>query len=114
MSEGGAREIEPNAEGCPEYPVSGQMSGAIREFVGRLERHGRSMKNQSPEGNLHDETLDVYTGILPYLLAQGGPWFVRPLLKMGLKSTMGKGATKHQQEFDKAFRMSANHYGEML
>jgi hypothetical protein len=82
--------------------------------VGKLEQNGCKVENQPPDGNLHDESLEVHLGILPYLLAQGVPWFVRPLLKMGVKSTMGKGLKKHRQEFKKAFRMSANHYGEML
>jgi len=101
-------------EGWPEHPVSEQISGAIREFVGKLEQHGCKVNNQSPEGNLHEESLDVHMGILPYILAQGVPWFVRPFLKMELKSTIGKGLKKHRQDFDKAFRMSANHYGEMM
>jgi amidase len=101
-------------DGWPEHPVSKQVGAAIREFVGRLEQQGCRVENRGPEGNLHDESLDVWAGILPYILAQGVPWFVRPLLKMDLTSKILKGMRNHRRDFDKAFGMSANHYGEMI
>ncbi|MBZ5528438.1 MAG: amidase [Acidobacteriia bacterium] len=101
-------------DGWPDHPVSKQTSGAIREFTEKLAQHGCAIENKSPEGNLHEESLDLWMGIFPYILAQGAPWFVRPLLKMDLNSKILKGLKKHRREFDKAFAMSANHYGEML
>jgi amidase len=101
-------------DGWPDHPVSGQVSEAIKALVGKLERHGCRMEHRAPEGNVHEESLDLWMGILPYILAQGAPWFVRPLIKRDLNSTVLKGAEKHRRDFDKAFRMSANHYGEMM
>ena len=98
----------------PDHPVSGQVSGAIRALVGTLEQHGCRVENASPERNLHEESLDLWMGIFPYILAQGVPWFVRPLLKMDLNSKVLKGLKKHRKDFDRAFGMSANHYGEMM
>ncbi|HUX44683.1 MAG TPA: amidase [Terracidiphilus sp.] len=101
-------------DGWPDHPVSKQVSGAIRGFVGKLEQHGCRAENRGPEGNLHDESLNVWMGIFPYILAQGTPWFVRKLVKMDLKTKILKGLKKYQKDFDKAFEMSASHYGEML
>lgn len=101
-------------DGWPDYPVSKQVSGAIREFVGKLELQGCKLENRGPDGNLHDESLNLWAGILPYIIAQGAPWFVRRLLKMDVLSKAFKGAKKYRKNFDKAFRMSANHYGEMM
>jgi Asp-tRNA(Asn)/Glu-tRNA(Gln) amidotransferase A subunit family amidase len=42
------------------------------------------------------------------------PLTVRALIKRDLNSRVLKGVTKHRKEFDRAFRMSANHYGEMM
>jgi amidase len=101
-------------DGWPDHPVSGQVSGAIKGLVGKLEQHGCRVENRSPERNLHEESLNLWMGIFPYMIAQGVPWFVRPFLKMDLNSKVLKGVKKHRKEFDKAFRMSANHYGEMM
>ena len=101
-------------DGWPDHPVSGQVSASIRGLVATLKQHGCNVENAAPDGNLHEESLDLWMGILPYILAQGVPWFVRPLLKMDLNSRVLKGVKKHKKDFDKAFRMSANHYGEMM
>ncbi|HXH48924.1 MAG TPA: amidase [Terriglobia bacterium] len=101
-------------DGWPDHPVSTPVSAAIRGLADKLEQHGCRVENRAPEGNLHEESLDLWMGIFPYMLAQGVPWFVRPLLKMDLNSKVLRGLKKHQKDFDKAFRMSANHYGEMM
>ena len=98
----------------PDYPVSGQVQRAIRELVDKLGQHGCQVENRFPEGNLHEESLDVWMGILPYIIAQGAPWFVRKLLKRDVTSKALKGVKRHRREFDRAFDMSANHYGEMM
>jgi amidase len=98
----------------PDDPVSGQVKGAISSLVRTLEQHGCCVENAAPDGNLHEESLDVWMGILPYILAQGAPWFIRPLMKLDLNSGALKGAKKHKKEFNRAFKMSANHYGEMM
>lgn len=92
----------------PDHPASGQVSGAIRGLVGKLEQHGCRVEHASPEGNLHEESLDVWMGIFPYIIAQGVPWYVRRLLKMDLTSKGLRGLKHHKTDFDKAFRMSAN------
>jgi amidase len=101
-------------DGWPGHAVSKQVSEAIRGFAGKLEQQGCKMENRGPEGNLHEESLNLWMGILPYILAQGAPWFVRPLLKKDLNSRVLKGLTKYRKEFDRGFGMSANHYGEMM
>jgi amidase len=101
-------------DGWPDHPVSGQVSGAIRELAGKLEQQGCRVENRSPDRSLHEETLTVWMGLIPYMIAQGVPWFARPLLKMDLNSKVLRGVKKYKKEFDKAFAMSANHYGEML
>ncbi|MGB9113949.1 amidase [Bradyrhizobium sp.] len=101
-------------DGWPDYPVSKQVSGAIRDFVEKLEQHGCRVEKKAPEGGVHAESLDLWMGIFPYVVAQGVPWVVRFFLKMDLNSTILKGMTKHRTNFNKAFRMSANHYGEMM
>jgi hypothetical protein len=53
-------------------------------------------------------------GIFPYIVAQGAQWFVRPLIKRDLNSRVLKGISDIGKEFDRAFRMSANHYGQMM
>ena len=101
-------------DGWPDYPVSKQVSGAIRAFVGKLEQHGCRLENRSPDGNVHEESLALWMGIFPYIVAQGVPWFVRSFLKMDLNSKVLKGVKKYRRDFNKAFGMSANHYGEMM
>jgi amidase len=101
-------------DGWPDHPAGKQVSEAIRGFVRKLEQHGCKAENKAPVGNLHEQSLDLWMGIFPYVLAQGVPWFVRPLLKMDLNSKVLKGMKKHRADFNKAFRMSANHYGEMM
>ena len=101
-------------DGWPDHPVSGQVSAAIKGLVGTLHQHGCRVEKQSPEGNLHEESLDVWMGILPYIIAQGAPWFVRQLLKRDITSKVLRGLKKHKKDFDRAFGMSANHYGEMM
>jgi amidase len=101
-------------DGWPDHSVSEQVRGAITGFIRKLEQHGCKVKNKAPEGNLHEESLELWMGIFPYIVAQGVPWFVRPFLKMDLDSKVLKGVKKHRRDFDKAFGMSANHYGEMM
>jgi amidase len=101
-------------DGWADHPVSSQVSAAIKSLVVTLQRHGGRVEHRTPEGNLHEESLDLWMGIFPYIVAQGAPWFVRPLIKRDLNSRVLKGVTKHRKEFDRAFRMSANHYGEMM
>jgi len=101
-------------DGWPDHSVSGQVSAALKRLVSELGQHGCHVEHRSPEGNLHEESLDLWMGIFPYVVAQGVPWFVRPFIKRDLNSRVLKGVTKHRKEFNKAFRMSANHYGEMM
>ena len=101
-------------DGWADHPVSSQVSAAIKSLVVTLQQHGGRVEHRTPEGNLHEESLDLWMGIFPYIVAQGAPWFVRPLIKRDLNSRVLKGVTKHRKEFDRAFRMSANHYGEMM
>jgi amidase len=101
-------------DGWPDHPVSGQVSEALRRLVGELQQHGCRVEHRSPEVNLHKESLELWMGIFPYVVAQGVPWFVRALIKRDLNSRVLKGVRRHRKEFDKAFRMSANHYGQMM
>lgn len=101
-------------DGWPEYPVSSEVSQTIKGFVEKLQQQECKVENASPAGNLHEESLNLWMGIFPYLVAQGVPQNVRALLKRDMSSNGFKGLKKHRSEFDKAFRMSANHYGEMM
>ncbi|HVA95048.1 MAG TPA: amidase family protein [Candidatus Dormibacteraeota bacterium] len=101
-------------DGWPGHPVSAQVSSAIQGLAAKLEQHGCRVENRMPEGNLHEESLNLWMGIFPYIIAQGLPWIARRFLKMDLNSTLLKGVEKYRTEFDKAFAMSANHYGEMM
>ena len=101
-------------DGWPDHSVSGQVSAALQRLVGELRQHGCHVEHRPPEGNLHEESLDLWMGIFPYIVAQGVPWFIRPLIKRDVNSRVLKGVTKHRTDFNKAFRMSANHYGEMM
>jgi amidase len=101
-------------DGWPEYPSSRQVSEAIRGLAARLQQNGCVVKNTSPGGNLHEESLNVWMGIFPYMVAQGVPSHLRPVLKRDLNSEIFRGLKKHRRDYDKAFSMSANHYGEMM
>jgi amidase len=101
-------------DGWPDHPASTQVRAAIKGLIDKLQRHGCRVEQRSPEGNLHEESLDLWMGIFPYMVAQGAPWFVRPFIKRDVNSRVLKGLTKHRKELDRAFRMSANHYGEMM
>ena len=100
-------------DGWPGHPASKQASAAIRGLAGRLEEQGCRLENRGPEGNLHDESLSLWFGIMPYIVAQGAPWFIRPLIKR-MSSRVFKGVTKYRKDMNKAFAMSANHYSQTM
>ena len=54
-------------DGWPDHPVSGQVSHTIKALVGKLEGHGCRTEHRSPEGNVHEESLDLWMGILPHV-----------------------------------------------
>ena len=101
-------------DGWPEYPVGSEVSQAIHRFIANLQQQGCKLEKASPAGNLHEESLNLWMGLFPYMVAQGASWFVRRILKWDMLTNGFKGLEKHRSEFGRAFRMSANHYGEMM
>jgi amidase len=101
-------------DGWPEFPVSEEISSEIKKLVEKISQNGGQIENKGPDGKLHDESLRLWMGIFPYVIAQNTPWFIRSLMKKENKSTIFKGWKKHLSEVDKGYKMGIKHYGEML
>ncbi len=102
----------------PGYETSSQISNAIKSLAEKLKANGGNIEKKIPDSTLHHETLNVYTGLFPYIIGQGTPWFVRAILKMQLNNTFLKGVKKEYPQFIKSmnegFKLNANHYGEVM
>ena len=79
-----------------------------------LKSKGCSVKKQITDEILHKETLKLFVSIFPYVIGQGIPWFVRAIMKMQLRNGVFKGVKEFWPEMNKAFKMNANHYAEVM
>ncbi len=98
----------------PDFPASAAVSHTIQQLVKQISGTGAQLQRFQMEDDLHDETLRLYMGWAPYVIAQGMPWYIRKVLQWQFKSTMLKGWKRHVKEFDRAMHMNANHFGNML
>ena len=102
----------------PGYETSSQIRSNIALVVDELKKQGCKIENKIPDDTIHKDSLKTWTGLLPYIIAQGTPAIVRILMKMQLMNNLLKDAKKDMPEMikplDKGFRMNANHYAEML
>ena len=102
----------------PGYEASSQVKDAIKSLTETLRIKGCKIEKKIPDGNLHEESLKTFTGLFPYVIAQGTPWFIRIMIKTGLRSGLLKGfinTSSHLvKPMDKAFKMNAKHYGQVM
>ena len=102
----------------PGYETSSQISNAIKSFSEKLIANGCNIEKKIPDETLHTESLKTWVGLFPYIIAQSTPWYIRSIIKMQLYKGLLKGMRSDSPQFTKpmndAFKMSANHYGEVL
>ncbi len=101
-------------DGWPGHPAGKTVSARIGEFVESLKAYGVQTEKKIPDETLHGETLDLYVSLFPYVISQGAPAFIRFLMGMQFRGTLLKGVTKYNRLMNKAFKMDAGHYGEVL
>ncbi len=105
-------------DGWPGYPVSETVRGAMQYWITQLEAAGCRVEKRQPPGNLHGQSLDVYAGLFPYVVAQGTPWWVRKALLWQLERGLLKGMRSRYPKLSKrmqtAFRLGGNFYSEVL
>lgn len=101
-------------DGWPGYETSQQISASIRDLVEKIGSQGATLENSGPNGQLHDRSLALHMRLLPQMIAQDVPRFIRPLMKRQFKNSLLKGATKYQREFNQGFKISFRNYAETM
>lgn len=105
-------------DGWPGFETSRQISDAIKTLADKLKSNECKIEKKIPDETLHMDTLKTFVGLFPYIIAQGVPWFIRPLIKMQLRGGFLKGMKKEfpnlWKTMSQGFKMNANHYGEMM
>jgi len=102
----------------PGYDTSSPLKNAMQTLVEDLMRNGCNVEQKIPDQSLHQESLKVFMGLFPYVIAQGTPWFVRAIMKIQVHHTFLKGMRKESphliRSLHDAFKLNANHYGKMM
>jgi amidase len=101
-------------DGWPGFPISRPVNDAIRKLVMAFEQKGGTAIKGIPDNNLHNDTLDLWISLFPYVTAQGVPWIIRQLLKLEIKSTFLKGTNAYNKGLNSAYKMDANHYARAM
>jgi len=105
-------------DGWPGFETSSQISNAVKTLADKLKSNGAKVEKKIPDETLHRDSLKTFVGLFPYIIAQGVPWFIRPLIKMQLLSGFLKGMKNESPDLyepmNRGFKMNANHYGEMM
>lgn len=60
-------------DGWPGYETSTQTSNSIQSLVDSLRAQGCNMEKKIPDDTIHQDSLTVFTGLFPYIIAQGFP-----------------------------------------
>lgn len=101
-------------DGWPGYQASRQTQKVIRTFIATLAKHGCKTEEGGPPDALHGRSLQVFVRLFAQLISQDVPWFIRPLLKHGLKSGVFKGFDSYQEELNQGFKDSFIYYSETM
>jgi len=105
-------------DGWPGYSTSSPLRDAIQTLIGKLKTNGCNVEKRIPDDSLHQDSLKVFMGLFPYVIAQGTPWFIRTIIKMQNRRRFLKGMKKESPQLMRAlndgFKLNANHYGKML
>ena len=105
-------------DGWPGFETSSQIQNVIKELADKLKDNKCTIEKKIPDETLHRDSLETFVGIFPYIIAQGVPWFIRPLIKMQLFGGFLKGIKQDlpylMKPMNLGFKMKANHYGEMM
>ncbi|HRG39647.1 MAG TPA: hypothetical protein PK289_14045, partial [Bacteroidia bacterium] len=78
-------------DGWPGFETSSQIQNVIKELADKLKDNKCTIEKKIPDETLHRDSLETFVGIFPYIIAQGVPWFIRPLIKMQLFGGFLKG-----------------------
>lgn len=98
----------------PAYETSESTQKLIQDFTALLAQHNVQTANAEPVNNLHERSLAVWARLFSQLLSQNVPRFVRPLMKMQMKSSMLKGQKKFLREFNQGFKDRFTGYSQAM
>lgn len=105
-------------DGWPGFEASTQVGNAIKALADKLKANGCRIEKRIPDDTLHQDSLKAFVGLFPYIIAQGVPWYIRPLIKMQLMGGFLKGMKREfpylHEPMSRGFEMKANHYGEVM
>ena len=101
-------------DGWPGYESGSQIKQLIRDFVAQLTEHGCPAENVAPSGDLHERSLSVFVALFSRLISQDVPWFIKPLMKMGIRNGLLKGLDKFKTEFNAGFKNDFLHYSHTM
>ncbi len=105
-------------EEWPGYPLSQTVRQALRQWADALQQAGCRVTTVRPPEQLHHQSLEVFVGLFPYVVAQGTPWWVRKGLQWELERGLLKGMRSRYPDLSRrlhrAFRLNGNFYSEVL
>jgi len=105
-------------DGWPGYETSFPVRKALKSLTDKLMSNGCYIEKKIPDESLHEDSLKLFMGLFPYVMAQGTPWFIRAIMKIYVHRTFLKGMKKESPHLIKhlhdGFKLSANHYGRMM
>ncbi len=100
-------------EGWPEHPVSSTVSRAIQNVVHQLIQAGANIVQDKPDPESHDDSLRLWVGMLPYIIALEAPFLIRQLMKRGQKRTIFKNYPTYMDELNRGYQLKAKYLGEL-
>jgi len=105
-------------DGWPGYETSSPVRNALKSLADKLMSNACQIEKKMPGDSLHEDSLKVFMGLFPYVMAQGTPWFIRAIIKIHNHRTFLKGMKKESPHLIKflheGFKLNANHYGHMM
>ncbi|MBS1622241.1 MAG: amidase [Bacteroidetes bacterium] len=102
----------------PGFETSTQISKLIQSLAITLKTLGCIIEKKIPDNTIHQESLETFVGLFPYIIVQGTPRLARSLIKLELYGKFLKGIKKELPHLVKimnqAFKFNVNHYGKMI
>lgn len=98
----------------PDYTPSDEIRTVIRELIEEVSDNGAETETVPPKEGLHHRSLAVWMRLAHIILAQDVPWYMKPLMKMQLKSSFYYGMEKFTKELKQGFKSSFINYSEAM
>jgi amidase len=102
----------------PGYRVSDTVRTALAKRMEQLSAAGCRVERVRPPDDIHRQSLEVFVGLFPYVVAQGTPWWVRKALQWQLERGLLRGMRSRYpaltNRLRRGFSLHANFYSEVL